>query len=94
MGCCGGKKMNNNNKLTLINEVLYQELDRLNNDSYMNDDFDKKLKRSAALQKAALTMVRISETNIKVLDAAERNATSVERMNDFLGLNSPKKNDK
>ena len=86
--------MNNNNKLTLINEVLYQELDRLNNDSYMNDDFDKKLKRSAALQKAALTMVRISETNIKVLDAAERNATSVERMNDFLGLNSPKKNDK
>lgn len=86
--------MNNNNKLTLINEVLFQELERLNNDSYMNDDFDKKLKRSAALQKAALTMVRISETNIKVLDAAERNATSVERMNDFLGLNSPKKNDK
>ena len=87
--------MNNNNKLTLINEVLFQELERLNNDSYMNDDFDKKLKRSTALQKAALTMVRISETNIKVLDAAERNATSVERMNDFLGLNSPKqKNDK
>lgn len=87
--------MNNNNKLTLINEVLFQELERLNNDSYMNDEFDKKLKRSAALQKAALTMVRISETNIKVLDAAERNATTVERMNDFLGLNSPKqKNDK
>lgn len=87
--------MNNNNKLTLINEVLFQELERLNNDTYMNDEFDKKLKRSAALQKAALTMVRISETNIKVLDAAERNATTVERMNDFLGLNSPKqKNDK
>ena len=82
---------NNNNKLTLINEVLYQELERLNNDAYMNDDFDKKLKRSSALQKTALTMVRISETNMKVLDAAEKSATSVERMNDFLGLNKPEK---
>lgn len=82
---------NNNNKLTLINEVLFQELERLNNDTYMNDEFDKKLKRSAALQKTALTMVRISETNIKVLDAADRNATSVERMNDFLGLKVTKK---
>lgn len=84
---------NNNNKLTVINEILFQELERLNNDTYMTDDFDKKLKRSAALQKAALSMVRVAETNIKVLDAAERNTTSVERMNDFLGLKDTRKKD-
>ena len=90
MGSNRGKKMNNN-KITLINEVLFQELERLNNDTYMNDEFDKKLKRSAALQKTALSIVRLAETNIKVVDAADRHATSVERMNDFLGLKQPVK---
>lgn len=85
-----------NNKLTIINEVLYKELERLNNDAYiMDENFDKKLKRSMAIQKTALSMVRVAETNIKVLDAAEKNTTSVERMNDFLGLkNTIKKEDK
>ena len=92
MGNSRGKKMNNNNKLTVVNEMLFQELERLNDDKYILDDkFDQKLKRSAALQKAAISLVKVTETNIKVLDEADRNATTVERMNDFLGLKDTSK---
>lgn len=85
--------MKNNNKLTVINEILFQELERLNNDAYMDENFEQKIKRSSALQKTALSVVRIAETNIKLLDAADRHNTTIERMNDFLGLNEAQRKD-
>ena len=83
------------NKIAIINELLYQELERLSNDQYMmTEDFDKKMKRSTAIQKTALSIVRVAEAGIKVMDSAERNATSVQKVENYLGLKLNSKKDK
>lgn len=40
-----------------LNEYLFQELDRLTNEDLSEEDLDKKIKRSEALQKVAKTVI-------------------------------------
>lgn len=46
-------------KITLndLNEYLFQELDRLTNEDLSEEDLDKEIKRSEALQKVAKTVI-------------------------------------
>lgn len=40
-----------------LNEYLFQELDRLTNEDLSEEDLDKEIKRSEALQKVAKTVI-------------------------------------
>ena len=41
-----------------LNEYLFQELDRLTNEDLSEEDLDKEIKRSEALQKVANTVIK------------------------------------
>ncbi len=41
-----------------LNEYLFQELDRLTNEDLSEEDLDKEIKRSEALQKVAKTVIK------------------------------------
>ncbi len=45
------------NKLTDLNDVLFEQLERLNDDEHMEENFDKELERSKAITNVASSII-------------------------------------
>ena len=56
------------NKLTDLNDILFETLERLNDDELMETNLDKELQRSKAISQVATNIVN----NAQVLLAAQR----------------------
>ena len=78
-----------NDKLTMltkINDILYDELKRLDALSEDDEYFDKEITRSNAMSKNAQTMMNVVKTNIQVIESSLKTNKKVSDLNKQLGL--------
>lgn len=72
--------------LTKINDILYDELKRLDALSEDDEHFDKEITRSNAMSKNAQTMMNVVKTNIQVIESSLKTNKKVSDLNKQLGL--------
>lgn len=76
------------NKTLIIKmqDVLERELDRLDNDTYMNVHSKEEVVRSSAISQSANTIIKTIGLNMKIMKMAENTNTTIEEFNDKLGI--------
>ena len=73
-------------RLNKINDILFDELSRLNGLNYGSENFDNEIKRSNAMSKNAQTMMNVVKTNIQIIETATKTAKDVSKLHKELGL--------
>jgi len=66
-----------NNKLTDLNNYLFEQLERLNDDSLTPEQLDKELKKADKVTKIAATIVKNADTQLKGLKYLEESGVVV-----------------
>ena len=76
------------NKTLIIKmqDVLDRELDRLDNDTYMNVHSKEEVVRSSAISQSANTIIKTIGLNMKIMKMAENTNTTIEELNDKIGI--------
>ena len=82
-----------NNNLEALNNYLFEELERLNDDETLinEDSLEKELKRSKAITQVSSQIVQNAKV---ILDAKKHCDTFGYEENNFYKLNNPEKNNK
>lgn len=76
-----------NNKIIEVQEMLFKEMKRLNDDSFMLDEnSNKELARSTALYNQSTNFIKSINTQLSIMQIAKRNETRVENLISQLGL--------
>ena len=78
----GGKR----NKFIDMQDILFQTLDRLNDDENIKENPDVEIKRCNAIAKVSSTVINSVKTNIAIIQLADKHEQSVDSLNDTLGL--------
>ena len=55
------------NKLTDLNNLLFEQLERIGDDSLTNEEFDRELKRNDAIVSVSTTIIKNGELALKSL---------------------------
>ena len=81
------------NKTLIIKmqDVLDRELDRLDNDTYMNVHSKEEVVRSSAISQSANTIIKTIGLNMKIMKMAENTNTTIEELNDKLGITTKRR---
>ena len=75
------------NKIIEVQEILFQEMKRLNNENFLLDDnSNKELARSTAIYNQATGFIKAVNANIGIMNMAKREGTRVENIIEKLGL--------
>lgn len=78
-----------NNKIIEVQEILFQEMKRLNNENFLiNDNSNKEIARSTAIYNQATGFIKAVNTNINIMNIAKREGTRVENIIEKLGLDN------
>lgn len=74
------------NKLVDIQDILFQTLERLNDDENIRENPDVEIKRCNAIAKVSSTVVNSVKANIAIMQLADKHETTTELLNEVLGL--------
>ena len=76
-----------NNKIIEVQEILFQEMKRLNGENFLTDNnCNKEIARSTAIYNQATGFIKAVNTNISIINMAKREGTRVETIIEKLGL--------
>lgn len=70
------------NKLTDLNDILFETLERLNDDEYMETNSDKEIQRSKAISKVATNIIH----NAQILLDAKKHVDEFGRNGNLPGI--------
>lgn len=76
----------NNNIILKMQDILVRELDRLDNDNFMEENSKEELKRSTAISQSANTIIKTVDLNMKIIKLANQTKNNLDDMNDLLGI--------
>lgn len=77
------------NKIIEVQEIIFKELKRLDEEDFLeNDNLKKELDRSTAIYNQTTGFIKSINTNIKVMELAKRENTKMTEMTKILGLES------
>lgn len=76
----------NNNIILKMQDILVRELDRLDNDNFMEENSKEELKRSTAISQSANTIIKTVDLNMKILKFANQTQNALDDVNDILGI--------
>lgn len=74
------------NTLKDLNNYLFEQLERLNDDDCLNNDFDKEMKRSKAVTNVCQQIINLANTELKIITALEEQGISKEKTPEILKL--------
>lgn len=74
------------NKLVDMQDILFQTLDRLNDDENIKENPDVEIKRCNAIAKVSSTVINSVKTNMAIMQLADKYDTTTESLNETLGL--------
>lgn len=74
------------NKLVDMQDILFQTLERLNDDENIRENPDVEIKRCNAIAKVSSTVINSVKTNIAIMQLADKRETTTESLNEVLGL--------
>lgn len=77
---------NNNTKLNKIKDILLKQLERLDNQEIMEKEGKYEIKRSGAITSNAITFVKTTDLELKILNTANKYNIKAEQLQDYLGL--------
>ena len=73
------------NKLTDLNNYLFEQIEKLNDDDLTDEELDKQIKKAEAIQNISETIIKNSELTMKVaFKAAEYGVVNIEQFKHFL----------
>ena len=75
-----------NNKIIDIQEILFNEMKRLNDEKYMNENGMAEISRSNALTNNALTYIKAINAQLRILETAEKNQQTSQSLIQELGI--------
>lgn len=67
------------NNLTALNNYLFEQIERINDDSLSGEELDKEIKRSAAVTNIAKTIIDNGELALKVMKHADEYGYGLEK---------------
>jgi len=76
----------NNNIILKMQDILVRELDRLDNDNFMEENSKEEIKRSTAISQSANTIIKTVGLNMKIIKLANQTKNNLDDMNDLLGI--------
>lgn len=74
------------NKFIKMQDILFDTLERLNDDEAIKENADVEIKRCNAIAKVSSAVINSVKTNIAVIQLADKHETTVNSLNDTLGL--------
>lgn len=74
------------NRLVDMQDILFQTLERLNDDENIRENPDVEIKRCNAIAKVSSTVINSVKTNIAIMQLADKRETTTESLNEVLGL--------
>ena len=79
--------MKMDNKLIRVQEIIFDELNRLSNDEIMKSGFGKReIERSNVISNNAQTFLKLVNANLKIREVAKRNGTQYQKLMEELNL--------
>lgn len=76
-----------NNKIIEVQEILFQEMKRLNEEEFLtSNNSNKEIARSTAIYNQATGFIKAVNTNINIMNMAKREGTRVDNIIEKLGL--------
>ena len=79
-----------NNKIIEIQNVLFEQLKRLDSDEIMSNFGEKEIARSNSISNTSLTYLKAVNVNIKIKEISEKSGISYEKVNKELGVANEK----
>lgn len=80
------------NKLLDLNNYLFEQIERINDDTLTDDQLEKTIKKAEAINKTAENIIRNGELALKVVGvAAEYGFVAPEAIPSMLGIEKPAK---
>lgn len=80
------------NKLIEVQEIIFKEMKRLNDNKLLSTKEGKKeIERSTALYNQSTNFIKAINTNLKIMDVAKKTNKRVQDMNKLLGLETDEK---
>lgn len=76
----------NNNIILKMQDILVRELDRLDNDNFMEENSKEEINRSTAISQSANTIIKTIGLNMKIIKLANQTKNNLDDMNDLLGI--------
>lgn len=77
------------NKLIKAQDMLFNQMQRLDNNDLMNNGNGKReIMRSGAISQSACAFVKSIQTQMKILEMSGKYNVEVKNMNEFLGIKS------
>lgn len=78
-----------NNKIIEVQEILFNEMKKLNSEDFYsldNKETQKEFQKATALYNMSTNFIKTLNTNIGIMNAAKRNEEKYESLMDKLGL--------
>jgi hypothetical protein len=74
------------NKIIDIQEIVYRQLKRLDDDKIMEEKGAEEIARSNVISNNAQTFIKSVNTNLKIMEMAERQGHQTKKLTEELGL--------
>lgn len=81
-----------NNTLMTLNNYLFEQIEKLNDDSLQGEELEKQIQKSNAINKTAENIIKNNETLLKAVDIASEYGYIVpDNIKNILGVSQPVK---
>ena len=74
------------NKLNKISDILFEQLQRLNNQETMKDNASKEIARSGAMSKLTSSIISSAQTGMKIMEISKKTGQEADAIVKSLGL--------
>lgn len=78
----------NENRLKRIQEILLNQMERLDDEEIMKERSKKEIMRSGALSQSSSQYIKSVVTQLKVLETSNKYNVEVDDMNKYLGIHN------
>lgn len=78
--------MDNNNVIRKMQSILTRELERLDDNNYMNTNRKEEIQRSSAISQSANTILKTIATDMKIMRMAEQMGVTANELKYKLGV--------
>lgn len=80
------KITSNKNKFVAMQDILFETLGRLNDDETIKENPSVEIARCNAIAKVSSNVINSVKTNLAIIQLADKHDTSIEALNETLGL--------
>lgn len=81
-----------NNTLMTLNNYLFEQIEKLNDDGLQGEELEKQIQKSNAINKTAENIIKNNETLLKAVDIASEYGYIVpDNIKNILGVSQPAK---